>query len=220
MRRVNLSPTPSYADTDDDDTAEVEAALTTIENELSSVEDALTEWSSSGPSFSTLSGSYTTSALLDRAGNRLSTITERTENASRPTSGALRRSAHLEHARAGTETGALPPPGRRAGDLIAFFEGGGGHARTTSAPAGPRSPGSYVPSTTGLGTGFGYSTAGYTSRPSSPFSMSSLLSPPPMSLSSDSRIPLSSDSRMAGRTNSNAQYTLGSTLTPTTPNAL
>ncbi|KZT17951.1 hypothetical protein NEOLEDRAFT_1184777, partial [Neolentinus lepideus HHB14362 ss-1] len=52
-----------------------------------------------------------TSALLDRAGNRLRAITERTENASRPTShpitqhsDALRRSAHIEHARAATET--------------------------------------------------------------------------------------------------------------------
>ncbi|KZT26003.1 hypothetical protein NEOLEDRAFT_1177827 [Neolentinus lepideus HHB14362 ss-1] len=183
------------------------------------------------------------SALLDHAGNRLRAITERTENASRPTlhlitqhSDALRWSAHIEHARAATETCTLPPPGRRAGDLIAFFEGCG-HARMTSAPAGPRSTSLYFPNTTRLGkalsyssgTGFGYSTAGYTSRPSlpsllrrpfsvsspsrGPFSMSSLLSPPPMSLSSDSRVlPPSSDSRTAGCTNSNM-----CTLTPTTP---
>ncbi|EPQ51904.1 hypothetical protein GLOTRDRAFT_140838 [Gloeophyllum trabeum ATCC 11539] len=281
MRRVNLSPTQSYTNTytysDDDsidDTAEVEAALTNIENELADVEDALTEWSrdsgsdASRPTYSTLSGSgsYTTSSapyttstgtgpmstttttttanmLAER--NRLSTITERTEDrtnsrpnsglpGSRPISGhsdALRRSAVLgggavspsPHARSATESTALPPPGRRAGDLIAFFEGGasespsrGGHTRTTSAPAGPRSPSPYFASTTGFGyssgTGFGYSTAGYTSRPSSPaasksgssvsgttpFTMSSFLSPQARgttSLSSDSRFPTTTTAR-------------------------
>ncbi|KZT22339.1 hypothetical protein NEOLEDRAFT_1180928 [Neolentinus lepideus HHB14362 ss-1] len=185
------------------------------------------EWSSSGPSYSTLRGSYMTSspsmgpmsALLDCTGNRLKAITERTKNTSRPTShpitqhsDALRWLAHIEHACVATEMCMLPLPGQRAGNLITFFEGCK-HARMTSAPTGPCSTSSYFPNTTRLGkglsyssgTGFGYSMAGYTSRPSlpsplrrpfsvsspsrGPFSMSSLLSPLPMSLSSDSRVP-------------------------------
>ncbi|KZT18969.1 hypothetical protein NEOLEDRAFT_1183779 [Neolentinus lepideus HHB14362 ss-1] len=76
------------------------------------------EWSSSGPSYSTLRGSYMTSspsmgpmsALLDCTGNRLKAITERTKNTSRPTShpitqhsDALRWLAHIEHACVATE---------------------------------------------------------------------------------------------------------------------
>ncbi|TFK53121.1 hypothetical protein OE88DRAFT_1807017 [Heliocybe sulcata] len=294
MRRVNLSPTQSYTNTysytysDEDsidDAAEVEAALANIESELSNVEDALTEWSGSGPSYSTLTGSYTTSSTpwshssgpistasmgMDRAGNRLSTITERTENGtgSRPTSGLpgsrpltqhsatsdpLRRltipearpASPVRHGRSTSETAPLPPPGRRAGDLIAFFEGAAtpdrgqsGHARIASAPAGPRSPSPYFASPTGLsysgGTGFGYSTAGYTSRPSSPttsrtgtgsFSASSFLSPQPRAtttLSSDSRFPPTTAGRTGATTPTqtgtypNTYSTFSSTLTPTT----
>lgn len=258
---------------DEDETAEVEAALSIIDDELDQTEDALTQWSR-GPttstsshlrspsstnltasSFSTtlspspsstattgLEAHSTTATNIDRDWRILSTISEHTENPSRPTSHsfsaatvtarppsanltpgdttALRRSGgHLSgvgsptphmHSRSTTDLSMerdRPPPGRRAGDLIAFFEDRDrtatspslstsyGHSRTTSAPSGPRSPSPYythsrstpnLESTTG--TGYGYtSTTGYTSRPSSvsssgsgsgPISMSSLLSPP------------------------------------------
>ncbi|KAI9060094.1 hypothetical protein FKP32DRAFT_1595832 [Trametes sanguinea] len=309
MRRILVSPSPSSRDSDTytysddnslDDVAEVEAALSNLDDEIAHTEDALTEWSRGSSSVgastsytgqysattsatpaSYLSGEYRSLAdtLLDRERRVLSTISEHTENQSRPTSFAqsgsgqgsrptsqynqpaeARRSANLDgraspalpsmHSRAATDPSGAPAahtpgrvvnvPGRRAGELIAFFEEKQGatgrdsprlygHTRTLSAPMGPRSPAPRSPSpytttvsqsmstfghtatTTGYGygstTGYGTSTYGYSSRPSSPTksragssvsssgpitTMSSLLSPPPRgtaSLSSDSRLP-------------------------------
>ena len=133
-------------------------------------------------------GSYlSTDVLSPRSGpaepHRLSTITERTENPSRPTSfqpsagnrnsGAPvdtnRRSTHSSHIRAATDpTERVASPvsvPKRTGQLIAFFEEKTGdkpslHARSTSVPSGPRSPSPFT------------STYGYiprpTSRPTSP----------------------------------------------------
>ncbi|KAI0634288.1 hypothetical protein C8Q77DRAFT_1056676 [Trametes polyzona] len=307
MRRILVSPSPSSRDSDTytysdensmDDAAEVEAALSMVDDEIANTEDALTEWSRGSSSVVTsssytgqysattsatpatyLSGEYRSIAdtLLDRERRVLSTISEHTENPSRPNSfaqsgsgqgsrpvtqysnpGENRRSANLDgrvsptlpsfHARAATDPSGTPGantpgravnvPGRRAGELIAFFEekqtASGrdsprlyGHTRTLSAPMGPRSPAPRSPSpytttmsqsmstfghtasTTGYGygstTGYGTSTYGYGSRPSSPTksragssvsssgpipSSSYLMSPPPRgtpSLSSDSR---------------------------------
>ncbi|OBZ76664.1 hypothetical protein A0H81_03303 [Grifola frondosa] len=247
MRRIVVSPPPTrdsdtYSYSDDnsiDDAAEVEAALSMIDTELANTEDALTQWSRGSSSVGTYS-SYTDTATgagtstsyistdyqsatntpLDRDRRVLSTISERTENQSRPTSFAQsggaqgsrpttqytagdRRSGHIgsavspsPHVRAATEpSGAHTPgrvlnvPGRRAGELIAFFEDKGvadpasphsaGHTRTTSVPMGPRSPSPYTTthsrSMSTLGytspTSYGYgSTTGYgnSSRPSSP----------------------------------------------------
>ncbi|KAL7284724.1 LOW QUALITY PROTEIN: hypothetical protein ACG7TL_002030 [Trametes sanguinea] len=306
---ILVSPSPSSRDSDTytysddnsmDDVAEVEAALSNLDDEIAHTEDALTEWSrgsSSVGASSSYTGQYsaTTSAtpasylsgeyrsiadtLLDRERRVLSTISEHTENQSRPNSFAqsgsgqgsrptsqynqpaeIRRSANLDgraspvlpsmHSRAATDPSGTPAahtpgrvvnvPGRRAGELIAFFEEKQGatgrdsprlygHTRTLSAPMGPRSPAPRSPSpytttvsqsmstfghtatTTGYGygstTGYGTSTYGYSSRPSSPTksragssvsssgpitTMSSLLSPPPRgttSLSTDSRLP-------------------------------
>ena len=162
-------------------------------------------------SYSTRSPSYTSTSSTglqlpffsnnSYAGRILSMITERTESTSRPASGVprpdnvvqdMRRSAILSgagspspHVRSSTDPAAdraLLPPGRRAGDLIAFFEDkkaeAGGHSRTVSAPGGPRSPSPYLApasqstpnfgSSTGYGTGFGYSNTGYGSRSGSP----------------------------------------------------
>ncbi len=261
MRRIVVSPSPdsdSETYTDDnslDDVREVEAALSLVEDEIDNTEDALTEWSRGSSSVGTstsFTGQYSgatsvtpssyvsegyrtmTDAILDRERRVLSTISEHTENASRPNSFAQsgsgsrpnthysnnsgnRASANLEdrpspvfHSRAATvPTGApaigrvLNVPGRRAGELIAFFEEKQttpgresprlfGHARTLSAPMGPRSPAprspgprSTSPYTTtmspsmstfghttsygyGTTTGHGTSTYGYSSRPSSP----------------------------------------------------
>jgi len=94
---------------------------------------------------------------------RLSTITERTENPSRPTSfqpsagnrnsgltaDNNRRSTHSSHFRAATDpTERVASPvnvPKRTGQLIAFFEEKTNdkpsqHARSTSVPSGPRSP--------------------------------------------------------------------------------
>ncbi|KAI0649912.1 hypothetical protein C8Q79DRAFT_355651 [Trametes meyenii] len=307
MRRILVSPSPSSRDSDTyaysdenslEDVAEVEAALSLVDDEIANTEDALTEWSRGSSSVGTstsytgqysatssatpatyLSGEYRSLAetLLDRERRVLSTISEHTENPSRPNSfaqsgsgqgsrpnthysinsGDNRRSVNLDdrtspalqsyHARAATDPSGVPTghtpgrvvnvPGRRAGELIAFFEEKQtvsgrdsprllGHTRTLSAPMGPRSPAPRSPSpytttmsqsmstfghtasTTGYGygstTGYGTSTYGYSSRPSSPTKsksgssvsssgpMSSLLSPPPRgptSLSADSRFP-------------------------------
>jgi hypothetical protein len=250
MRRINVSPprfrhSDSDSYSDDEETAEVEAALNVLDDELDETEDVLTEWSRAGPSTgispssyssnlspsaytSPLSGSYsiasgtysepyTLSTAVDRS-RILSTISERTENLSssrpgshafppspvtlrpaNPTPDALRRSANLGspslHSRSSTDPGIPLPPGRRAGDLIAFFEDktvdvGGGHSRIASAPGGPRSPSPYLPqSQSAPGMVYG---SGYGSRPSSPaksrssvssstsasHSITSLLSPP------------------------------------------
>lgn len=213
MRRMNLSPVPSSRESDsysyleedsNDERAEVEAALTQVEDEI---ETTLEAWSRN---------------LTDRDRRVLSTISERTENiSSRPTSygqqaagirssaqyledtgTANRRSAHAAniappsaHLRSTTEPAVRPnTPGRGVSEIIAQFEakraaGDGyslflqGHARTTSAPSGPRSPSPYATTiasqtmptlsslnrdagyTYGYGASSGYS---YSSRPSSP----------------------------------------------------
>ncbi|THH16604.1 hypothetical protein EW146_g4054 [Bondarzewia mesenterica] len=240
MRRINVSPSPStnrysnsdsYMYSDDnsiDDAAEVEAALSVMDNELNQTEDELTEWSrgSSVTPSSYLSGSATSPTLTTtnssfipftntlRDGRILSTITERTENissrptshnlsgaGSRPTSGNLGGARPLStHARGATDSSVGDRPtasaGRRAGDLIAFFEdktattdSGSllhtyGHGRTLSAPSGPRSPSPYASNFTNsftnsqsmptfgtftgtVATSYGYG-SGYGSRPSSP----------------------------------------------------
>lgn len=235
MRRVNLSPRGSsetfHEEDSIEDAAEVEAALNDVDREFENTEDLLTEWSrgtsTSGPTYTGTTPSYSTSldtyAIYNREGNRLSTISERTENIpSRPTSyGARgvaegqRLSAHRSgtaspglHTRAVTELAADRAPGRRTGDLIAFFEDRAatpsetsfGHTRTSSAPGyhsrSPLFPMSQSTPHLGSTTGYGTST-GYVSRPSSPakskagstvssvsssvsdsLSMSSLLSPP------------------------------------------
>ncbi|KAI0672290.1 hypothetical protein C8Q78DRAFT_1188212 [Trametes maxima] len=257
MRRILVSPSPSSRDSDTyaysdenslEDVAEVEAALSLMDDEIADTEDALTQWSrgsssvgastsytgqysaaSSATPATYLSGDYRSLAetLLDRERRVLSTISEHTENPSRPNSfaqsgsgqgsrpnthystnpGDNRRSANLDdrtspalqsyHARAATDPSGVPSghtpgrvvnvPGRRAGELIAFFEekqtGSGrdsprllGHTRTLSAPMGPRSPAPRSPSPytttmsqsmstfghTASTTGYGYgSTTGY-----------------------------------------------------------
>ena len=100
--------------------------------------------------------------------HRLSTITERTENPSRPTSfqpsagnrnsglsaDTNRRSTHSSHLRAATDpTERVASPvsvPKRTGQLIAFFEEKTSdkpsiHARSISVPSGPRSPSPFTP---------------------------------------------------------------------------
>jgi hypothetical protein len=162
-------------------------------------------FSSMPGSYSTFSPGYTSAStgFPFSAGRILSMITERTEqSSSRPVSRvprpehppeSFRRTAGASpfaHGRSSTEPGGdrgLPVQGRRAGDLIAFFEekradtgSPSGHSRTVSAPGGPRSPSPYFTtasqstpnfgSTTGYGTGYGYGSTdyGYGSRSSSP----------------------------------------------------
>ena len=118
-------------------------------------------------------GSYLSSDVFSpRSGPaepyRLSTITERTEHPSRPTSfqpsagnrnsglsaDNNRRSIHSSHLRAATDpteriTSPVNVP-KRAGELIAFFEEKTSekpslHVRSTSVPSGPRSPSPFAP---------------------------------------------------------------------------
>jgi len=111
--------------------------------------------------------------------HRLSTITESTENPSRPTSfqpsagnrnpglaaDTHRRSTHSSHLRAATDpTERVASPvsvPKCTGELIAFFEEKMGnkpslHNRSTSVPSGPRSPSPFTP------------TYGYNPRSTSP----------------------------------------------------
>lgn len=176
MRRVDVSPTRSGVSYDSyteensvEERAEVEAALNDLENELDGTEDMLTEWSrgSRPSSYTGTTPSYSTSldtySIYNREGNRLSTISERTENIpSRPVSylrdGAQpttltpdgpRLSAHRIgttspghfHSRSVTDLTSDRPVGRRTGDLIAFFEDQASpsdtpfsHSRTSSMP--------------------------------------------------------------------------------------
>ncbi|KAF8480059.1 hypothetical protein DFH94DRAFT_650046, partial [Russula ochroleuca] len=155
MRRITVSPSPPsrhsgsdlHSWSEDDsirDDAEVEAALSALDNELDQTEDALTEWSrgssvtpssylsgsASSPSFTSTSSVYIPFTNTLRDARILSTITERTENpssrptsytpGSRPVSDAIRRSAVSLHSRGATEP--EPTSSRRTGDLIAFFE--------------------------------------------------------------------------------------------------
>ncbi|KAG6890494.1 hypothetical protein C0992_000986 [Termitomyces sp. T32_za158] len=204
MRRITVSPTQnsdsdSYTDSNSID--EVEATLNDLDEQFEHTEQALTEWSqgsSSHPSYT--SGSYSGTGTFTGTGYtgspsyvslptfsqrsaatpppdprmRLSKISERTEESSRPVSGtfsaagaarpanptpdAFRRSALLSgtssHSRMSTDPG-LPPPGR-TGELIAVFETSSGHARAASTPGETASSPLYS-------TSYGYS-----SRPSSP----------------------------------------------------
>ena len=203
MRRVNVSPTrsgnsyDSYSEENSrEERAEVEATLNDLDNELDSTEDILTEWSrGSGLSYTGTSPSYSTGLdIYNREGNRLSTISERTENIpSRPIS-YLRDSVrpshstpegprlpahristaspgHL-HSRSVAELTSERPVGRRTGDLIAFFEDRAspsdtsfGHSRTSSMP-GNRVHSPFFPHS--QSTPYLSSTTGYGSRPSSP----------------------------------------------------
>ncbi|EIN14499.1 hypothetical protein PUNSTDRAFT_140778, partial [Punctularia strigosozonata HHB-11173 SS5] len=167
--RYSRRSPPEYDDDSDDasfaDQAEVEAALNMIDNELNNAEDVVTAWSTPRAE----------GVLPERDRRHLSTITERTEGSSRPLSGG--------HSRYATDPGATPTPervlaiprshtpdrgivrahtpGRRVGELAAFYEERSttpGHRRTPSAPAGPRSPSPYA----GTSTGYGYgTTTGY-----------------------------------------------------------
>jgi hypothetical protein len=173
MRRITVSPSPSnrrsasdlYSYTEDEsnrDAAEVEAALSALDDELDQTEDALTEWSraSSATPSSYLSGSAsspaTTSSYIPftntlRDGRILSTITERTENpssrptshhlsvpGSRPVSDAIRHSGVSFHSRGATEPGpSNTTPSRRTGDLIAFFEDKSSTSDTSSRSHSP-----------------------------------------------------------------------------------
>lgn len=222
LRRVAFSPPPhsetSFEGHVHDDSfrerAEVEAVLTELDldAEINATQDAVSQWSSSRPSYTSFTtstpysgtGSYTgtsasysadtataTGTYFTRDPRVLSTISERTEHPSRPTSFAQNRlSAHrlssISHARSATESPAnanrlgthsqghargatdLPTTSRRTGDLIAFFEDRAGtpnkeKERNTSPflPTTQSTP--HLGSTTGYtSTGYGYTT-GFTS---------------------------------------------------------
>ncbi|KAG1752141.1 hypothetical protein EDB19DRAFT_1094010 [Suillus lakei] len=216
LRRVALSPPPrsenSFEGHGHDDSfgehAEVEAALTELDldAEINATQDAVSQWSSSRPSYTSFStstpysgtGSYTgtsasysadtttaTGTYFTRDPRVLSTISERTEHPSRPTSFAQNRlSAHRlstisnPHARSATESpvhanrlsthsqghtrGAtdLPTTSRRTGDLIAFFEDRAG----TPSKEKERTTSPFLPttqSTPHLGSTTGYTSTGY-----------------------------------------------------------
>ncbi|KAG2366333.1 hypothetical protein BDR07DRAFT_1480198 [Suillus spraguei] len=216
IRRVAFSP-PSHSETSfeghsHDDSfgehAEVEAVLTELDldTEINATQDAVSQWSSSRPSYTSFStstpysgtGSYTgtsasysadtataTGTYFTRDPRVLSTISERTEHPSRPTSFAQNRlSAHRlstisnPHARSpieppentkklsthsqGHTRGAtdLPTTSRRTGDLIAFFEDRAG----TPSKEKERNTSPFLPttqSTPHLGSTTGYTSTGY-----------------------------------------------------------
>ena len=176
MRRITVSPSPSdrrsrsdsrswSEDDSSRDDAEIEAALSVLDNELEQTEDALTEWSrqssatpssymsgsASSPSFTSTSSIYIPFTNTLRDARILSTITERTENpssrptsynlsvpGSRPVSDAIRRSAVSLHSRGVTEPGpSTATPSRRTGDLIAFFEDKSSSSDNSSRPYSP-----------------------------------------------------------------------------------
>ncbi|KAG1873071.1 hypothetical protein DFJ58DRAFT_409880 [Suillus subalutaceus] len=216
LRRVAFSPPPrsetSFEAHAHDDSfgehAEVEAALTDfdLDAEINATQDTVSQWSSSRPSYTSLStstpysgtGSYTgtsasysadtataTGTHFTRDPRVLSTISERTEHPSRPTSFAQNRlSAHRlstisnPHARSAVESpvnanrlsthsqghtrGAtdLPTTSRRTGDLIAFFEDRAG----TPSKEKERNTSPFLPttqSTPHLGSTTGYTSTGY-----------------------------------------------------------
>jgi hypothetical protein len=216
LRRVALSPPPrsetSFGEHGRDDSfrehAEVEAVLTELDldTEINATQDAVSQWSSSQPSYTSFStstpysgtGSCTgtsasysadtataTGTYFTRDPRVLSTISERTEHPSHPTSFAQNRlSAHrlstISHSRSAIEPPAnanrlsthsqghalgatdLPTTSRRTGDLIAFFEDRAGtpsKERNTSPflPTTQSMP--HLESTTGYtSTGYGYTT--------------------------------------------------------------
>ncbi|KAG1776463.1 hypothetical protein EV702DRAFT_335147 [Suillus placidus] len=216
LRRVAFSPPPrsetSFEGHGHDDSfgehAEVEAALTEldIDAEINATQDAVSQWSSSRPSYTSFSTStpysgtesYTGTSASYSADNAtatgtyftrdprvLSTISERTEHPSRPTSFAQNRlSAHRlstisnPHARSAIESPAnanrlstqsqghtrgatdLPTTSRRTGDLIAFFEDRAG----TPSKEKERINSPFLPttqSTPHLGSTTGYTSTGY-----------------------------------------------------------
>ncbi len=173
MRRITVSPSPpnrrsgsdiySYSEEDSiRDAAEVEAALSALDEELDQTEDALTEWSrgtsvtpssylsgsASSPPFTANTSSYIPFTNTLRDSRILSTITERTENpssrptshnlsvpGSRPVSDAIR---HSLHSRGATEPApSAATPSRRTGDLIAFFEDKSSTSDNSSRPYSP-----------------------------------------------------------------------------------
>ncbi|KAG2336274.1 hypothetical protein BDR05DRAFT_1006020 [Suillus weaverae] len=186
--------------------AEVEATLTEldIDAEINATQDAVFQWSSSWPSYTSFStstpysdtGTYTsasysadnattTGTYFTRDPRVLSTISERTEHPSRPTSFTQNRlSAHRlstisnPHARLTIESPAnanrlsthsqghtrgatdLPTTSRRTGDLIAFFEDRAG----TPSKEKERIGSPFLPttqSTPHLGSTTGYTSTGY-----------------------------------------------------------
>ena len=176
MRRITVSPSPPDRHSGSDlhswsegdsirDDAEVEAALSALDDELDQTEDALTEWSrgssvtassylsgsASSPSFTSTSSVYIPFTNTLRDARILSTITERTENpslrptsynlsvpGSRPVSDAIRRSAVSLHSRGVTDPGSsVNASSRRTGDLIAFFEDKSSSSDNSSRPYSP-----------------------------------------------------------------------------------
>jgi hypothetical protein len=269
----NTDPDSYYDENSFEETAEVEEALN-VEGELEDTEDFVARWSggsSASGSYTSRSPTYTSSSAglqlplfaTNFGGRILSMITERTEQStSRPTStvipDVLRRSAILssaispsQHIRASTDPvsdRAVPPTGRRAGDLIAFFEDkraeAAGHSRTVSAPGRPRSPSPHLAqasqstpnfgSTTGYGTGFGYSSPGYGSRSASPTKtkssssvssassasvpISTLLSPPLRGFTSMSATDTRTDTRTRTEDTYQSPSTFANTFTDTFSN--
>jgi len=148
-----------------------------------------------------------------------------------PTPDALRRSGNLGlqslYPRSSADPGLPLAPGRRAGDLIAFFEDkttdvGGSHSRIPAAPGSPRSPSPYLQSTLSMAYG-----SSYGSRPSSPaksrssasssgsasHSMTSLLSSPGLRA-----LTSTSEDLRTYRPSSTGDYLSPSTLTGTFTN--
>jgi len=184
------------------DATEVEDALTNLDNEFDDTEETLTEWSSSrggasvtsaSPSYSSYTNTDAYTTTMDRS-RILSTISERTENPSRPTSRTLSQALSLSAvAAAGRPMNPTPDAddlamgpvhlflgvgvevlgGDARGELIAFFE----DRTSTSSPVHAR-VGSTAPGVRGLARLIlllllvGGTPTGRTS------SMSSLLSPP------------------------------------------
>lgn len=215
LRRVAFSPPRSETSFEGhgyDDSfaehAEVEAVLTELDldAEINSTQDAVSQWSSSRPSHTSFStstpysgtGSYTgtsasysadtataTGTYFTRDPRILSTISERTEHPSRPTSFAQNRlSAHRlstissPHVRSAIDPPAnvnrlsthsqghtrgatdIPTTSRRTGDLIAFFEDRAG----TPGKEKERITSPFLPttqSTPHLGSTTGYTSTGY-----------------------------------------------------------
>ena len=176
MRRITVSPSPPNRHSGSDlhswsedasiqDDAEVEAALSALDNELDRTEDALTEWShgssvtpssylsgsASSPSFTSSSSIYIPFTNTLRDARILSTITERTENpslrptsynlsvpGSRPVSDTISRSTVSLHSRGVTEpVSSTVTSNRRTGDLIAFFEDKSSSSDSSSRPFSP-----------------------------------------------------------------------------------
>jgi hypothetical protein len=204
-------------------------------------------FTASSPSFTASSASHIPFANTTRDGRILSTITEHTENptsrptsynisnqGSRPNSGAIHNSLpiHSSHARGVTDPGPSgrpqPSTGRRAGDLIAFFEEKTGpeqratspfsHSRGSSIPSDARSVSPYTTTLSATASyGYGSGTGSY-SRPSSPTkssltpSGSSMLSPASRPYTSTSGTPYTNNNN--GLTSPTFTTTESSDVTP------